>query len=309
MKIAIIGRGEKLLNIAKILVRKHYNIGLVITAKESPEYKANELDYKNFAKRINAKYYSTPKILTPEILEHFKDNIYDLGVSINYSGIIPQKIIDNFKIGILNAHGGDLPRYRGNACQAWAIINGENKIGLCVHKMVGGELDNGDIIAREYLDIDINSKIIEYHKWSEKVLPDMMFNSIEKLSKDNKYYLEKQSKNPKDALRCYPRTPNDSRINWHDSNEDILRLINASSEPYSGAFTLYKNNKVIIWDAVLHNDDEIYCAIPGQIANPYHEDGIIVITGKGKLLIKEVTFNNERDNPKSFIKSIRTRFE
>ena len=24
--------------------------------------------------------------------------------------------------GILNAHGGDLPRYRGNACQAWALI-------------------------------------------------------------------------------------------------------------------------------------------------------------------------------------------
>ena len=30
-------------------------------------------------------------------------------------------------VGILNAHGGDLSKYRGNACQAWAILNGEKK--------------------------------------------------------------------------------------------------------------------------------------------------------------------------------------
>ena len=72
---------------------------------------------------------------------------------------IPNKIINYFNYGILNAHGGDLPRYRGNACQAWAILNGENKIGLCIHKMVGGELDSGDIISRDYLDIGENTKI------------------------------------------------------------------------------------------------------------------------------------------------------
>ena len=58
-----------------------------------------------------------------------------------------------------NAHGGDLPRYRGNACQAWAIINGENKIGLCIHKMIGGELDISDIIARDFLKIDLGTKL------------------------------------------------------------------------------------------------------------------------------------------------------
>ena len=37
-----------------------------------------------------------------------------------------QSTIDLFPLGIL-IHGGDLPKYRGNACQAWAIINGEEK--------------------------------------------------------------------------------------------------------------------------------------------------------------------------------------
>lgn len=70
-------------------------------------------------------------------------------MSLNYSSIISQKVIDLFPLGILNAHGGDLPKYRGNACQAWAILNGETKIGLCIHSMIGGEVDNGNIIDRK----------------------------------------------------------------------------------------------------------------------------------------------------------------
>ena len=80
----------------------------------------------------------------------------------NYTGIIPQSIIDIFQYGILNAHGGDLPRYRGNARQAWAH-NGEKSIGLCIHKMIGGEIDMcGDIIARDYSKLRIIPKSVKY---------------------------------------------------------------------------------------------------------------------------------------------------
>ena len=74
-----------------------------------------------------------------------------MAISVNHLSIIDEDIINLFKYGILNAHGGDLPRYR-NACLR-PIINGEKKIGLCVHKMIGGELDNGDIISRDYFEL------------------------------------------------------------------------------------------------------------------------------------------------------------
>ena len=43
-------------------------------------------------------------------------------------------------------------------CQA-ALINGENRIGLCIHKMIGGELDSGPIISRSYFEANINTRI------------------------------------------------------------------------------------------------------------------------------------------------------
>jgi methionyl-tRNA formyltransferase len=41
----------------------------------------------------------------------------------------------------------------------WAILNGEDRIGLCIKRMVGSELDSGDIIARDYVAIEHSTKV------------------------------------------------------------------------------------------------------------------------------------------------------
>ena len=188
------------------------------------------------------------------------------------------------------------------------MINGENRIGLCIHKMVGGELDSGDIIGREYLPINIDTKIREVYEWMTVRIPPMMIQAITKLRENPSYILDVQSKNPKDALRCYPRNPEDGKIYWQDSNVNILRLINASSEPYSGAFCEFDEQKMIIWRAELFDDMENYLAVPGQIAK-INNGEIIVICGTGKLKITEIEINNTRMSPDLAVKSIRKRLK
>ena len=308
-KVAIIGRTEILYNTALMVLEAGHEVPLIITAKEAPEYKKTASDFEELAHSINATYIYTPKINKPEVIEKIKSiPDLDISISINYSGVISQEVIDLFRIGILNAHGGDLPRYRGNACQAWALINGESKIGLCIHKMIGGELDSGNIIVREYLSININTRVGEAWDWMIQKIPSMMLNALELLVNDSTYCLEKQSKDPKNALRCYPRTPEDGKIDWSKSNEEILRLINASSEPYAGAFCHYDGHPLIIWRAELYKDDEIYLAVPGQVAFiNKHTGDVIIITGKGKIKITDVEYQQERNAPAKYIKSIRKR--
>ncbi|MBN8704013.1 MAG: formyl transferase [Bacteroidetes bacterium] len=310
MRIAIIGRTEILYKTAQLLHKNGFEIPLIITSKEAPEYKITSADFKELAAQFKAKFIYSPKINLPEIVQQIKEiPKIDIAVSINYSGVIEQEVIDIFPLGILNAHGGDLPKYRGNACQAWAIINGENKIGLCIHRMVGGELDSGDILEKAYFPTTIDTRVGEVYHWIEQITPSLLLEAINKLSKNPNYILEVQSKSPKDALRCYPRNPTDGKINWNDSRENILRLINASSEPFSGSFTYIENKKVVIWRAQLFTDEENYLAVPGQIASINTNDGTIcVITGSGKLKISEVEVDGERCAPASVIKSIRTRF-
>ena len=309
MKVAIIGRTSILYNCAKILLDNHYEIPLIITSKEAPEYTINSNDFKKLAEDIGAKFIYTPKINEEEIITNILSlGEIDLAVSINYSGVISQKVINLFRFGLLNAHGGDLPKYRGNACQAWALINGEKKIGLCIHKMIGGELDSGPIISREYFNVDINTRIGQVYDWIESETPKLVLQSVNEIKKNKDFVLEYQSLNPSDSLRCYPRNPSDGKIDWGKSNEDILRLINASSEPFSGAFTSLNEQQVIIWRAEIYENDENYLAVSGQISTINKTDGsIIVICGLSKLRITEIEIDGQRGLPATMISSIRKR--
>jgi len=120
--------------------------------------------------------------------------------------------------------------------------------------------------------------------------------------------LEAQSENKDDILRCYPRLPEDGQINWNLSTEEILRLINATSEPYSGAYCYFEAEKIIIWDASIVNDDEIFMAVPGQITL-LGTEYVEVACGNGKLRLNIVELGNYRGNPRKIIKSSRARLK
>jgi len=310
MNIAVIGRSELMFNTMQLCQKLDWQIVLIITAKEAPEYKVAAKDFESFATAIGAEYLYTPKLRATDIkeLKSTKDGI-DICLSVNYSGVIPDDVISLFRLGILNAHGGDLPKYRGNACQAWALINGETRIGLCIHKMIGGELDSGDIIARRYFEANINTRIGKVNLWMTESIPEMFIEAAKILESDSNYVLEHQSKNPTDALRCYPRNPDDGKINWNNTAVAILRQINASSEPYSGAFCEYEGKKMILWRAELFKDDDVYCAVAGQIASINSDGSIIVITGNGKLKITNISLDGIKGNPSDYLKSIRKRLK
>jgi len=305
VKVAVIGRTEILYKTLKLLLEANHEIGLIVTSKEAPEYTKSAFEFEQIAKKNKIKYIYTSRL--DDYVRDIKDASCDIAVSLNYSSIISQKVIDLFPLGILNAHGGDLPKYRGNACQAWAILNGETRIGLCIHSMIGGEVDNGNIIDRKFLDIDINTKITYIYQWFAEVIPNMFLESINKLANNPLYVLESKNQDPSRAMRCYPRLPEDGKIDWRKTNLEILRLINATNKPYCGAYCEYDNNKFIIWDAELYNDDEKYLSECGQVCSIEQDGSIIVITGNGKLKINTIEYMGFVGSPGEKIKSIRKR--
>lgn len=306
MKIAIIGRSEILYEAVVRFAAEGYTIALIVTARAAPEYRKNISDFADLAERLGATFFATPHI--QEKFDSIRAlGMIDIGISFNYTGVIPQDVIDLFPLGILNAHSGDLPRYRGNACQSWAILNGEKRIGLCVHKMVGGEIDSGDIIEREYMSIGLETKITETCNWMAERVPVLFGNAVSRLQNDRNFFLERQSNDPQDVLRCYPRRPEDGRIFWDTGAKKILRLINASNRPFPGAFCQFEGKKLVIWDADIA-PHENFLAVPGQIT--LIGNGFVdVATGEGKLRIFSIEFDGEIVAPNDVIHSTRKRLE
>ena len=76
--------------------------------------------------------------------------------------------------------------------------------------------------------------------------------------------------------------------------------------PYSGAYCDFNGKKMTIWNAEIINDEEKYCAIPGQVVK-IGESYVDVACGVGKLRLREISIEAERVPPSCLIKSIRVR--
>lgn len=305
MRVALIGRSEILFRAGQKMLAQGHEIALIVTAKEAPEYTATADDFRKMADELSCRFLR--KVRLAECIEEIRSlGPLDIGISANFPGLVPQEVIDCFRLGVLNAHGGDLPRYRGNACQAWAIINGEDRVGLCVHQMVGGELDSGDIVARDYHPVTPNTKVTELWTWMTERAPELFEEAVTALSRNPDYVLERQSDDPQEASRCYPRRPEDGRIDWSRSALDILRLINASNKPYAGAFCQLDGETIRVWDAELVEDGERFLAVPGQVTK-LGPGWVQIATGSGKIQLNTLEKDGQILEGNSVLTSLRSR--
>jgi UDP-4-amino-4-deoxy-L-arabinose formyltransferase/UDP-glucuronic acid dehydrogenase (UDP-4-keto-hexauronic acid decarboxylating) len=104
MKIVIIGRTEVLYDTAVRLHAAGHQIVCIITAKEAPEYTRTAADFRELADTWQIPFSQGGRIA--EHADFLKDAQPDIGVSMNYTSVVPQSVIDLVPLGILNAHGG-----------------------------------------------------------------------------------------------------------------------------------------------------------------------------------------------------------
>ena len=82
----------------------------------------------------------------PAFIETLRTMDSDLLVSVQAAQIMRRGLLETPRLGAVNLHFGPLPRYRGVAPIAWAIINDEAETGVTLHVMDPG-IDSGPILA------------------------------------------------------------------------------------------------------------------------------------------------------------------
>ena len=89
----------------------------------------------------------TPSNLNdPAFVETIRSLAPDLLVSVQAAQIMRRTLLETPRFGAVNLHFGPLPRYRGVAPIAWALINGETETAVTLHVMDPG-IDSGPILA------------------------------------------------------------------------------------------------------------------------------------------------------------------
>lgn len=301
-----IGRSGYLYNSIRYLHAQGYTFRGIITDEAYQEYDIKKEDFEALALETGADFFTARDLGSPALVRWVRQNGIRAAISANWRFTIGRDILELFPCGILNFHLGNLPDYKGNATVNWSIINGEQEIRANIHRM-DAELDAGDIVSRWSIPIGRETYILDIIREAERVAPGLFEDALEKVLADPSYY---EVKGSPEGLRCYPRLPEDSQIDWNENMEQISRLIRASASPYPGSYSFLNGEKIRIWKARPCPRHPEFLAVPGHVVAVNRQAETILVACKDGLMeIQELEYSGKRVAPASLVKSIRSRFK
>jgi len=268
------------------LKRHGFQISAIFTHDDDPGENCWFGSVKQWARKNNIQAFTTEKVNSPQWIQTIADMHTDVIFSFYYRKMIGKTILDLPKVGAFNLHGSYLPHYRGRCPVNWVIINGENQTGVTLHYMIE-KPDAGDIVGQKAVGIEQTD--------TAKGLYDRLCNAAgdlldELLPLIKKNQIPRQKQKLEEGSYYGGRRPEDGRIDWNKSAQEIYNLIRGVTEPYPGAFALLDNNeKIIIWRGETVN---IMGDSPGKIITRGKE--VLVQTAKNAVKLLDVEIAKER---------------
>lgn len=217
--------------------------------------------------------FTPESVNTPEWIEKITAMKPDLVLSVYYRHMIGQRILDLPTLGAFNLHGSLLPKYRGRAPINWAVLHGETRIGMTLHRMVRRP-DAGAMVDQEGIEISAQDTAEQAFR---KVMPcarTVLARQIDALLTGTAI---ETPQDEAEATYFGGRKPEDGRIDWTHSTVAIFNLIRAVTDPYPGAFTETGGARLMVWWAESIADQS---GKPGEILS---SDPLIIATGDGAL--------------------------
>jgi methionyl-tRNA formyltransferase len=111
-----------------------------------------------FCEKAGIRAFEVDSINSPESLKLVHEHGIDLLVYAG-AGILKKPIIEAAPLGVLNAHMGLLPPYRGMNVAEWAAWNGE-PVGCSIHLIDSG-IDTGDILLARPVNVSSAANVTE----------------------------------------------------------------------------------------------------------------------------------------------------
>ncbi len=226
----------------------------------------------------------------------------DLSIVVGWYWLIEKNILDIASRGFIGIHNSLLPKYRGGSPLVWSLINGDSKVGFSLFTFTPG-MDDGPIWAQGTVNVGSSDFISDIlRKIEEKAVEKFRKIYLPIINKEIQPFEQDHSQ----ATYCSQRFPDDGLINWNMPADYIYNFIRAQSEPYPGAFTRYKDTKLIIWRAQPFPCK--YFGTPGQVAK-IGKDGVYVICGNNRaIILKAIQIGDRKGNAQELIRSFKVRF-
>jgi methionyl-tRNA formyltransferase len=260
-----------------LLLSRGDNVVALITHEDNPNEKIWFKTPAVAAREKGVPIFTPEKVNTPEWIERIAALQPDLILSVYYRNMISSKILARPRLGAFNMHGSLLPKYRGRAPINWAVLHGEARIGMTLHRMVK-QADAGAVVDQEGVDLGPRDSAEQAFR---KVMPcarRVLARQIDALLAGT---AKETPQDDAQATYFGGRTPEDGRINWAQTSAQIFNLIRAVTDPYPGAFTDVGAARLMVWWA--ETDSPATRGKRGRTGEVLSIGPLVVATGDGAL--------------------------
>src|SRR5262249_10958011 len=147
LRVLFYGTPEFALPTLEALLARHQVVA-VVTQPDRPSGRGQKLvapPVKSRAETGGIPVMQPARLRDPEWPERLAPFDAEVAVVVAFGQILPKAVLDVPARGSINVHASLLPRYRGAAPIAWAIIRGETETGITTFQMDPG-MDTGDML-------------------------------------------------------------------------------------------------------------------------------------------------------------------
>jgi len=286
LKVLFYGTPEFAVPTLEALLERH-RVVAAVTQPDKPAGRGRHValsPVKQRALAAGVPVLQPPRLRDPGWPERLRELDAELAVVVAFGQILPKAVLDVPRRGSINVHGSVLPRYRGAAPIAWAIIRGETETGITTFRMDPG-MDTGDVLLTETMPIGPEETAGELSARMSVMGARLLIRTLDALDT-----LTTISQDHSRATLA-PRLKKED--GWLRLEEPAPSLVNRirGTNPWPGAAVMTPAGRLLIWraTAVPHAS-----AVPPGTLISSGPGALAVATGEGLLLPVQVQPENRK---------------
>jgi methionyl-tRNA formyltransferase len=286
MKVLFYGTPDFALPTLDALLR-HHQVVAVVTQPDRPAHRGQRPTPPAVKARADAAgvpIVQPPRLRDPGWPERLAIFGADVAVVVAFGQILPRAVLNVPSRGSINVHASLLPRYRGAAPIAWAIMRGERATGLTTFQMDEG-MDTGAILKQtDAVPIGPEETAGELAARLAVLGAELLIDTLARLDT-----LTPRAQRREDASMAPRLKKSDGYLDWERPASELVNVVRGCN-PWPGALTTGDAGRLSIWRARAVGSGREHP--PGLLYR--HEGQLVIATSDGAVLPVEVQAENKR---------------
>jgi methionyl-tRNA formyltransferase len=271
----------------RALHRAGHDLALVVTQPDRPgnRLRLTPPPVKTAAEELGLEVFQPERIRLPESVARIVEAAPELIVVVAYGQIIPRSVLAIPPRGILNVHGSLLPRHRGAAPIAHAILSGDATAGVTIMRM-DELLDHGPILTMRETPIGPHEDGAELAERLAPMGAELLVETIARLDE-----IPAVEQDHSAATLAPKLAREDGELEWDLDAAEIDRRVRGL-RPWPGVTLPFAGVRV----KVLRGRPLSGQGPAGEVLRAGRE-GVEVAAGRGSYLLEEVQPPGRRPTP------------